>query len=465
MKPRAHQTRMRIERIFRGSLVGVLLGLGWSAAEGKTLQVSSRGPLTSVIEAVSQAEPGDLIRIEEGTYVGNLVLDKSLVLEGVGRPVIRGLGRGSVITVVAPGCTVRGLIIEHSGSQLIEEDSGILLKSSGNRIEENHLRDVLFGIYFFGAHDNLVRSNVIRGRRELDLGDRGSGIHVWNSQRNLIVGNIIREMRDGMYLQYASHSTIRGNRVFDLRYGLHYMYSDDNLFEENVFHHNVAGAAIMYSRRIRLRRNVFWRNRGFSSYGILFQDCTDCQAEENFILDNATGIFMEALRGSLLRRNVIAGNDVALQIFSSAEGNLFVENNFIENLSPLQRVGRRTTTRWSADGRGNFWSDYDGYDLDGDGIGDVPHKIQNVFEYLEGNYPRLRLYLCSPAAQALAIAERLFPVLPGSRERDSAPLMRAVAVVAPFAPRQPSPHRGLALLSLLMMGAAATLWGRIGRCR
>jgi nitrous oxidase accessory protein len=141
---------------------------------------------------------------------------------------------------------------------------------------------------------------------------------------------------------------------------------------------------------------------------------------------NATGIFMEALRKSSFRRNVIAENDTAMQIFSNSTGNQLSENNFIANISPLQLIGKRTDIRWQEGGRGNYWSDYDGYDLNSDGIGDIPHKIQNVFEYLEGNYPRLRLYLNSPAAQALATAEKTFPIVRGSTEADPAPLTKPV---------------------------------------
>ncbi len=122
---------------------------------------------------------------------------------------------------------------------LVKEDSGILLHSSGNHVEENELRDVLFGIYFFASSRNIVTGNVIHGRAWLGVGERGSGIHIYNSSENTITGNTISETRDGMYLQYASHSTIRGNRVSDVRYGLHYMYSDDNTFEDNSFSHNV----------------------------------------------------------------------------------------------------------------------------------------------------------------------------------------------------------------------------------
>lgn len=413
------------------ALLGKILAPDASAA---TVLVGPAGHYASIRDAIGRSAAGDTIRVEGGTYEGNLVLDKPVVLEGVGRPVLRGEGRGSVVTVVADGCTIRGFIVERSGGMLVDEDSGILLKSSGNRIEENELRDVLFGIYLFRSDRNAVRGNLIRGRDRLELGERGSGIHIWDSYDNEISGNTILGVRDGMYLQNACRSAILGNRVSHVRYGLHYMFSDDNRFEDNLFSNNVAGAAIMYSRRIVFRRNVFLSNRGFSSFGILFQDSEGCLAEDNLVVDNAVGIFMEALRGSVFRRNLVASNDVALMAFSSASGNVFHRNNFVENLSPIRVVGRNSGTRWTLEGVGNYWSDYDGYDLDSDGTGDVPFRIQNAFEYLEGNYPRLRLYFHSPASQALGLAEKLFPVLEGSPEFDEHPLMRPV----PLAIRTPA---------------------------
>jgi nitrous oxidase accessory protein len=170
---------------------------------------------------------------------------------------------------------------------------------------------------------------------------------------------------------------------------------------------------------------------------------------------------MEALRKSSFRRNVIAENDTAMQVFASSTGNLFTENNFVENLSPLQLIGKRSDTRWQAGGRGNYWSDYEGYDLDGDGVGDTPHKIQNVFQYLEGEHPRLRLYLSSPAAHALATAEKTFPIVKGSSELDNAPLVKAVEFQYPF--EQSAPRRRtqtlLGALSLaISAAAAAAIW-------
>jgi nitrous oxidase accessory protein len=425
---------------------------------GKILAVSPRGPFLTIQQAIDAAEPGDTIRVEHGSYAGNVVLSKSLTLEGLTRPIILGEGHGSVLTVTADGCTVRGFVIEHSGGMLEEENSGVLLKSNGNKIEQNELRNILFGVYLFASNDNVISDNLIRGRDSIEIGERGAGIHIWNSLRNTLTGNTILAARDGMYLQNASNSVIRGNRISDLRYGLHYMYSNDNIFEENIFENNVAGAAIMYSRRIQFRRNRFLHNRGFSSFGILFQDDENILAEDNLIVDNAVGIFMESLRGSVFRRNLVAANDTAIEAFSSASGNTFQWNNFIENLSPLWVIGKETSTHWNGPGSGNYWSEYDGYDLDADGIGDVPFKIQNVFEHLEGNYPRLRLYLLSPAAQALELAEKVFPIIEGSREFDHYPLMKPVAlpIQMPEADRRHA-YGGLSFLLPLAMVAASAL--------
>src|SRR5262249_39203583 len=253
------------------------------AARGEILSVAPQDALfKDVRSAVLAAKEGDTVRVQTGVYEGDLVLDKRIVLEGVGRPLLRGSGHGSVVTVLAASCTIKGFVIERSGNDLQTEDSGILLKSQGNHLEDNELGDVLFGIYFYQSRENVLRRNLIKGRSQLEVGERGAGLHLWNSPANTIEENTILEARDGLYIQNSPDNVIRRNHVSRLRYGLHYMFSDSNTFEDNLFSENVAGAAIMYSRHITFRRNAFIHNRGFSSFGILFQDCEKCLAEDNF---------------------------------------------------------------------------------------------------------------------------------------------------------------------------------------
>ena len=441
-------------------LCAILILLQLSVS-GATLTVGSNAQFQSIQSAINSARAGDVIEVRAGTYNENLLIDKRLTVIGIDRPVMYGNGSGSVVVIAADSCVLRGFRIEHSGGDLQSEDSGILLKSSNNRVEENQLQDVLYGIYFYQSRGNTIRANSIRGRHELETGERGAGLHLWNSPDNTIEDNTISEMRDGMYIQSCNGNQIRRNHVSNLRYGLHYMFSDRNVFEDNLFENNVAGAAIMYSNHIEFRRNGFVHNRGFSSFGILFQECNELIAEDNFIIDNVTGIFMEALRQTTFRHNVIAQNDVAMQMFSSSADNIFTENNFVENLSLLQLVGKQTNTQWSANGRGNFWSGYDGYDVNEDGCGDVPQRVQDVFEYLEGNHPRLQIYLDSPAARALAVAEKTFPVFKGSDEADRAPLMQAVDLKYPFAAGSTRARVGFAFPSVafaMFASAVTVMW-------
>ena len=453
--------RARLKQSFQWILRICLASATVSVGQAATLTVGPAAQFQSIQNAIAAAHPGDVIEVRAGTYNENLLVDKQLTLIGIDGPIVRGKGSGSVVVITGGSCVFRGFHVQHSGSDLQTEDSGILLKSSNNRIEQNELSDILYGIYFYRSQGNSIRWNTIRGRKELDAGERGAGLHLWDSPNNTIEDNTISEMRDGMYIQSCNDNQIRRNHVSNLRYGLHYMFSDRNVFEDNLFENNVAGAAIMYSNHIEFRGNAFVRNRGFSSFGILFQECNELVAENNFIIDNATGIFMEALRKTKFRRNVIAQNDIAMQMFSNSDDNVFTENNFVDNLNTLQLVGKSTTTKWSESGRGNFWSAYDGYDMNEDGRGDVPQRVQDVFEYIEGNHPRLQIYLDSPAAKALAVAEKTFPVLKGSQEIDRAPLMRAVDLRFPFAAEKRD--RGFVLMPTLIaavtfIGALVVIW-------
>jgi nitrous oxidase accessory protein len=372
--------------------------------------------------AIAMAHPGDTIVVSSGIYNGNIILSKRLSLIGSDNAVLRGDGKGSVVTVNADSCVIRNIIVENTGRDLLYEDAGILLLSDHNTVQHSVIRNTLFGIYIKQSDGNTIANTTITSFRDLDQGQRGSGIHVWNSHRNNLIGNSISHARDGIYIQNANHTYIADNNVHSLRYGLHYMYADSNTFLRNSFYDNVAGAAVMYTRNIVMKHNLFLRNRGFASYGILLQDCHFSFADSNIIADNVTGIFMEASTNNLFNNNIIAQNDFAMQMYQNSINNVFTGNSFIDNLNPLTLVGKRTDSHWSRNHIGNYWSAYEGYDLDADGIGDIPMRIQNVFNYIEGKNANVRLYLYSPASQALALSAKAFPIIDINNEIDTDPL-------------------------------------------
>jgi nitrous oxidase accessory protein len=417
-------------------------------------------PLQARIDA---AASGGLVLVEPGRYIGDVYIDHPVRLEGRGRPLLVGSGQGSVIRVRAAGVVIEGFDIDGQfGGSLDRDSSGIHVAAPGVTIRDVRISHAYFGVYLREADGAVVERTSVRGVPNRPPGEQGSGLHVYDTQGFRLVQNDLEHMRDGIYIQSSDGGDVRGNVARRLRYGLHYMYSDDNVFEDNAFEDGAAGAAIMYSKRVAFRRNRFLHNRGFASVGLLLKDCEDLVAEDNLIADNARGLFLEGSERNSFRRNFIAVSDAALVIFGSSRGNLFEGNAFVANLSPLELVGRRTDTRFE----GNYWSDADEPDLDGDGIRDRPYRLTNVFDHFRGNLTAADLFARGPAARALGAAERTFPILTAANVQDARPLVRMPrlsALPAPVSNASRTAGPGLAVSALSLVAGLGAL--RLGRRR
>lgn len=428
-------------------------GAAWAApAAAPTLQ-----------QRIEAAAPGARIDVGPGVYDGDLVIAKPLALVGTGRPLLRGRGDGTVVTITAADVTIDGFDIDgRKGGDLGKDASGILAAAPRATIRNCRIANTLFGIYLKSAPGSRVERCRVRGIKEKSAGEKGSGIHVWNTDGFTLLDNEVFDVRDGIYIQSSPHGTVLRNVARDLRYGLHYMYSDDNTFEDNTFENADAGTAIMYSRRLEFRRNRFLRNRGFASVGLLLQACDDVDAEHNLIADNARGVFVEGSRRTRIHENVIAQSDVALVIFASASETTVSGNSFVGNLAPLALVGRRVDMRVS----GNYWSDNDALDLDGDGRTDQPYRLSSVFDHFRGNLTAADLFSRSLSASALAAAERTLPVLDPVPVLDASPLARPPALpVPPAEPRaREYPAAPGVLLSIAALGVGVGTLAR-GRRR
>jgi nitrous oxidase accessory protein len=398
----------------------VLISLLAVCAGAAEIHVAPGADLQAAINGLSD---GDILQLPAGEYRGSILIDRRISLIGTSFPMIHGENKGDVVTVTAPGVLIRGVEVVCSGNRLLEDEAGFKIEADDVTVENCRITDTLHGIYIKGGNRIVLRDNTIRGREDLNEALRGNGIHLWNSAGNLVEGNDIRGARDGIYFSFAKETRVTGNHIHHLRYGLHYMYSDDNTFVGNIFELNVAGAALMYSKRIIFEANIFAHNRGYRAYGVLYQSCDHCQARDNLIIDNTRGIFFNDSNFNQVRGNDVADNDIAVQFNASCEENRIFLNNFLHNMSGVLADTQRFPNQWSDEGKGNYWSDYRGYDLDGDLIGDHPHALQSVFEYLEVDFPEVRLYLFSPAAQVLEIAEKTLPILRASHLEDPFPLI------------------------------------------
>ena len=402
------------------------MALGLAVGAPADAEVHAVAAGDSISAALTRAQPGDTIRLAPGDYRENLVIDVPVTLSADGAARILGGYEGTVVHVTAPGTVLEGLEIAEAGPRLTKDMACVLVEADDVTVRGCSIRESLHGIYVKGANRVKILDNRVEGRLDLIESDRGNGIHLWNSHHNRVAGNEILHTRDGIYFSFANETAIDNNHIHHVRYGLHYMYSDDNSFSDNLFEHNVAGAALMYSDRISFERNTFARCRGFRAYGLLLQSMSEVTSRQNLVLDNSRGIFMNNTDSSVFEGNDVVDNDLAVQLNGGCDENRFAANNFLGNLTELLLDVSDLETAWADADGGNHWSAYRGYDLDRDGIGDVPFSIQNVFQVLESDVPEVRFYLLSPAAEVLRAAEEGLPILRLGEAQDPAPRMRAM---------------------------------------
>lgn len=418
--------------------------------------------LGEIGQRIAAAHPGDTVNIDEGVYFEHLRIDKPVRLIARGHAVIDGGGRGDIVEVTAPEVTLQGFTIRNTGIDLDQENCAVRVLAQRANILNNTLDDILFGIDLRDAPDSRIIGNRIGGKK-LDVARRGDGLRLWRADRTRIEDNIIHDGRDAI-IWYSSAVTVRGNTGFACRYGLHLMFSDNITIVNNTFTRNSVGIYLMYSTGVELVENRLVRNRGPSGYGIGLKETDRFSVRGNLIIGNRSGIyvdgspFTQALPGEFAE-NTIAYNDVGVTFLPSARGNQLTENNFIDNIDSIVVAGRGSLGAnqfWKGE-RGNFWSDYTGYDQNADGIGDFVHESSTLFENLLDREPRLRLFLFSPAQQAIEFVGRAIPaVRPEPKFTDEVPLMRPRPVSAQLM-NDPPNRAGMFLSGLLLIAIGALL--------
>lgn len=406
------------------------------------------GPIGKRITA---AQPGDIIRVPAGIYREHIRINKPLTLIAEGRAVIDGMASGDIVEIAAPNVTFRGFVVRDTGIDLDKENAAIRVLADHAVIEDNTLEDILFGIDLKQAPDAIIRNNFIGGK-DLDIARRGDGLRLWRSDRTLIERNTIHDGRDAI-LWYSQNVTVRDNTSRRCRYGFHLMYSDDVVIENNELTHNSVGIYLMYSKLVTIRGNRLLSNRGPSGYGIGLKETDQFSVTDNLIAANRAGIYLDGspftnLKPGDISHNTIACNDVGITFLPSVKGNVITANNFVDNIEQVCVSGRGELqgNDFAAGDRGNFWTDYAGYDADADGIGDFAHESVTLFENLLDREPKLRLLLFSPAQQAIEFVGRAIPAIrPEPKFFDPAPLTSPVPVATNSGP---APSR----LSLVICG-------------
>ncbi|HEU4993611.1 MAG TPA: nitrous oxide reductase family maturation protein NosD [Gemmatimonadaceae bacterium] len=384
--------------------------------------VSPNGPVRSLSAAVRLVRSGGRIMVHPGTYREHgIVVDKPVEIVGHDYPTIDAEGAGQILTVVADDVTIRGLRLTHVGTSYVDDRAAIKVSdATGCIIDDNRVDDAFFGIYLANVTRCRISGNVVRGVPR-DETSSGNGIHLWTSRDVDIERNQVSGHRDGIYFEFVHDTRIDGNlSEGNLRYGLHFMYSDGCRYTANTFRRNGSGVAVMFTKRVEMLGNTFENNWGPASYGLLLKEIGDSRLENNTFAGNTTGLLADGANRLIATHNKFLDNGWAVKLDASTLEARFTANDFLGNTFNVATNSREHTSSFS----GNYWDDYAGYDLDHDGVGDVPFHPVRLFSLVVQQHPPAIALLRGAFVSLLDAAERALPSLTPETLVDSRPLMR-----------------------------------------
>jgi nitrous oxidase accessory protein len=361
-------------------------------------------------DLVDATEKNGLLMPEAGTYSGPVILDKPITIDGQGRVTIDGGGKGSVVYMETDGATLKGLTLINSGSSHNDIDSGVQVRGHFNVVKDCVIENCLFGVDLQQSEHCIVRRNHISSQ-DFELGQRGDAVRLWYSFENKIEENVIVDSRD-MVVWYSADNVIRGNQGTGCRYSLHFMYSRYNEVLDNSYTNNAVGIFLMYSDGIVVRNNLVTHAAGPTGVGIGFKETSDLIIEGNQVLYCASGLYIDVSpfqpdTKNRFTNNLIGYNGVGARFLNHWHDNEFISNQFVGNLTQVAVGGGGTAKDhlWE----GNYWSDYEGFDQDNDGIGDTPFELHSWADRIWEDTAWAQFFKGSPLLEVIDFLSRLAP--------------------------------------------------------
>ncbi len=393
-------------------------------AQAKELDVCASCDVSTIKQAVSEADSGDVIILQSGVYKeAGIILNKPISLIGKENVIIDGDNQGEIFGIHADHVSITGLTIKNVGVSFTKDHAAIrLYKVKDFLIEDNTFESVFFGILCEKSNHGTIKGNRITSDGTEEISS-GNGIHLWHCNNVLIENNHVSNLRDGIYFEFVTESTVTNNlSENNFRYGLHFMFSNNDVYTDNVFRENGAGVAVMFSKFIKMERNTFFKNWGSASYGLLLKEIYDAEIINNVFEENTIGINAEGSTRINYIRNSFKGNGWAIKIAGACYTNVFEQNNFMSNAFDVSYNSKMNDNRFV----GNYWSDYTGYDLDKDGVGDVPYRPVKLFSYIVNRTPETIVLLRSLFVDIINFSEKVSPVFTPDELVDETPFMKMI---------------------------------------
>jgi len=395
-----------------------------SNALANRIIVGTDKAISTLREGIKIAKDGDTILLNKGIYKeGNIIINKAIYLIGIDGPVLDGENKHEILTLTGRNIVIKGIHFANGGYSSMNDYAALKIIDATNiLIGNNSIINASFGIHLANTINSVIRNNTIKGNDKSEHLS-GNGIHLWKCANMQVENNSIQGHRDGIYFEFVTESTIQNNlSEKNIRYGLHFMFSSNDNYFNNTFRNNGAGVAVMYSHKVKMEGNKFEMNWGPSSYGILLKDITDSYIQHNTFFKNSVGIHMEGSSRIDVSKNIFKENGWALKVQASCDDNNFFQNNFFGNSFDVGTNGSLALNKFY----NNYWDKYEGYDLNKNGIGDVPYHPVSMYSMIVEQNPNSLILLRSFMVSLLDKAEKAIPSLASENLVDDKPMIKSI---------------------------------------
>jgi nitrous oxidase accessory protein len=380
--------------------------------------------------AVDAAADGEALCLAPGRYQGPLVVRRAVTVWGSPTAVIASNGTGTTVRIHGAGARLAGLTIDGSGGRYDQNDSAVTVTADDVMIDGVTVVRATYGLQVERAKRVRLIGNHVIGSRDPAVGLRGDSIRLWETDDAEVADNVVEDGRD-LVVWYSRKAHVHRNRVERARYGTHFMYSHDARVEGNRYLDVTVGVFVMYSHGLALRGNVVANAAGAAGIAFGFKDAGAAVVEDNLLVHDEVGIYLDASPQRADERIVIRDNAFRLCrsaiVFHASSHQVTLHGNDFGGNETIARVdggGDAMSDDWD----GNYFDAYTGYDLDDDGTGDVPFELRSYTGQLVSRHPELGFFSGAPALALTEAAAHLDPLFkPQALLIDRNPRMAPVA--------------------------------------